>query len=96
MMPYIDVKSGYWLAELSEKTSIKIIMRIEWDDVALQDRERIFEFLYPLNPLAEQQVDDEIELTVELLLENQEMARPWYGGSQALLAPNLSIIKTYN
>ncbi len=27
-------------------------MRIEWDDVALQDRERIFEFLYPLNSLA--------------------------------------------
>ncbi|MBP1038235.1 type II toxin-antitoxin system RelE/ParE family toxin [Serratia fonticola] len=50
-------------------------MRIEWDDVALQDRERIFEFLYPLNSLAAEQVDDEIELAVESLLENPEMVR---------------------
>ncbi|PAA98067.1 type II toxin-antitoxin system RelE/ParE family toxin [Serratia sp. JSRIV002] len=50
-------------------------MRIEWDDVALQDRERIFEFLYPLNSLAAEQVDDEIELAVESLLENPEMGR---------------------
>ncbi|VEA71490.1 Uncharacterised protein [Serratia rubidaea] len=36
-------------------------MRIEWDDVALQDRERLFEFLYPVNPRAAEQADAELE-----------------------------------
>ncbi|MFV8987190.1 type II toxin-antitoxin system RelE/ParE family toxin [Serratia fonticola] len=40
-----------------------------------------FEFLYPLNPLAAEQVDDEIELAVESLLENPEMGQALVWGS---------------
>lgn len=70
-------------------------MRIEWDEVALQDRERIFEFLYPINPLAAEQVDDEIELTVELLLENPEMSRPWHGEARKLVISKASLLLIY-
>ncbi|ALX93165.1 MULTISPECIES: type II toxin-antitoxin system RelE/ParE family toxin [Serratia] len=70
-------------------------MRIEWDDVALQDRERIFEFLYPLNSLAAEQVDDEIELAVESLLENPEMGRPWYGEARKLVISKASLLLIY-
>ncbi|WP_431223975.1 type II toxin-antitoxin system RelE/ParE family toxin [Serratia sp. L9] len=70
-------------------------MRIEWDDVALQDRERIFEFLYPINPLAAEQVDDEIELTIELLLEKPEMGRPWHGEARKLVISKASLLLIY-
>ncbi|KEY57506.1 type II toxin-antitoxin system RelE/ParE family toxin [Serratia sp. DD3] len=70
-------------------------MRIEWDDVALQDRERIFEFLYPINPLAAEQVDIEIALAVERLSDNPQLGRPWYGGARKLLVSKASLLVIY-
>lgn len=70
-------------------------MRIEWDDVALQDRERIFEFLYPINSLAAEQADVEIELAIKRLSDNPELDRPWYGEARKLLVSKASLLLVY-
>lgn len=61
----------------------------------MQDRERIFEFLYPLNPLAAEQVDDEIELAVESQLENPEMGKPCYGEARKRVISKASLLLIY-
>lgn len=70
-------------------------MRIEWDDVALRDRERIFEFLYPLNPLAAEQADVEIEQAAKRLLDNPNLGKPWYGEARKLLINKASLVMVY-
>lgn len=70
-------------------------MRIEWDDVALQDRERIFEFLYPFNPLAAEQADAEIERAAKRLLDNPHLGKPWYGEARKLLISKASLVLVY-
>ena len=41
---------------------------IYWEEEALNDREKIFEFLYEFNPLAAEKTDEIIEAKVENLL----------------------------
>lgn len=42
---------------------------IYWEEDALKDRERIFEFLYNFNPIVAEQTDSLIQNKVETLLE---------------------------
>ena len=42
---------------------------IYWEEEALNDREKIFEFLYQFNPVAAEKTDEIIEDKVENLLE---------------------------
>ncbi|VXD06250.1 type II toxin-antitoxin system RelE/ParE family toxin [Serratia oryzae] len=70
-------------------------MRIEWDDVALQDRERIFEFLYPFSPLAAEQADAEVEQAAKRLLHNPHLGKLWYGEARKLLVSKASLVLVY-
>jgi addiction module RelE/StbE family toxin len=45
---------------------------IAWEDEALEDRTRIFEFLYVYNPLAADKTDEEIEKAADMLSRNPE------------------------
>ncbi|WP_369410413.1 type II toxin-antitoxin system RelE/ParE family toxin [Neiella litorisoli] len=47
-----------------------------WEEESLNDREKIFEFLYDFNPVAADKTDEIIEQKVELLLE-----QPLMGGA---------------
>ncbi|MVC95190.1 type II toxin-antitoxin system RelE/ParE family toxin, partial [Vibrio cholerae] len=42
---------------------------IFWEEASLNDREKIFEFLYDFNPAAAKKTDELIEAKVENLLE---------------------------
>ena len=48
---------------------------IYWEEEALNDREKIFEFLYEFNPAAAEKTDEIIEAKVENLLEQPLMGR---------------------
>ncbi len=70
-------------------------MRVEWDEIALQDRQRIFEFLYSFNPQAAEQADDEIETAVNRLIEHPELGKIWSGGGKKLLISQASLLLVY-
>lgn len=70
-------------------------MRFEWDDEALRDRERIFDFLYPFNPLAAEQADSEIDKAVKRLLAYPELGKIWYGQARKLLISQASLLVLY-
>lgn len=70
-------------------------MRIEWDEFALFDRERIFEFLYECNPLAAEKADDEIDLAVMRLLTNPKLGIRWYGQGRKLIVAKASLLIFY-
>lgn len=70
-------------------------MRIEWDDVALQDRERLFEFLYPVNPRAAEQADAELEKAVARLIDNPRLGKVWYQQARKLLIDKASLLVVY-
>jgi addiction module RelE/StbE family toxin len=69
---------------------------IVWEEASLNDREKIFEFLYGFNPSAAEKTDQVIETKVEYLLEH-----PLTGGQRAifrgriLIIPEISIIVSY-
>ncbi|ELF1354558.1 type II toxin-antitoxin system RelE/ParE family toxin, partial [Vibrio cholerae] len=46
---------------------------IFWEEASLNDREKIFEFLYDFNPAAAEKTDELIEAKVENLLEQPLM-----------------------
>ncbi len=46
---------------------------IFWEEASLNDREKIFEFLYDFNPAAAEKTDELIETKVENLLEQPLM-----------------------
>ncbi len=46
---------------------------ILWEEESLNDREKIFEFLYDFNPEAAEKTDEVIEAKVENLLEQPHM-----------------------
>lgn len=71
-------------------------MRIEWDNAALRDRERIFEFLYIFNPQAAVQADNEIDKAVKRLLDHPELGKPWYGKARKLLINKASVAGVYH
>ena len=66
---------------------------IFWEEASLNDREKIFEFLYDFNPLAAEKTDELIEAKVEHLLEQPLMAVQHDGISgRLLIIPEISMI----
>ena len=69
---------------------------ILWEDESLNDRERIFEFLYEFNPEAAERTDNLIEMKVENLAE-----QPLIGvqrddiRGRILIIPEVSMIISY-
>lgn len=69
---------------------------ILWEEESLNDREKIFEFLYDFNPDAAERTDELIELKVENLLEQPLMGvkRDRIRG-RLLIIPEISMIVSY-
>ena len=69
---------------------------IVWEEESLNDREKIFEFLYDFNPGVAEKTDQIIETKVENLLEH-----PWMGvqrnlfRGRLLIIPEVSMIVSY-
>ncbi len=69
---------------------------ILWGEESLNDREKIFEFLYDFNPRAAEKADEIIETKVENLLEQPLMGvqRDEIRG-RLLIIPEISMIVSY-
>lgn len=69
---------------------------IYWEEEALNDREKIFEFLYEFNPVAAEKTDEIIEAKVENLLEQPLMGVRRSGlRGRLLIIPEVSMIVSY-
>lgn len=69
---------------------------ILWEEESLNDREKIFEFLYDFNPNAADKTDDIIEAKVENLLEQPLMGVQRDGiRGRLLIIPEISMIVSY-
>ncbi|HIF5672785.1 type II toxin-antitoxin system RelE/ParE family toxin [Vibrio parahaemolyticus] len=69
---------------------------ILWEEESLNDREKIFEFLYDFNPEAADKTDDIIEAKVEKLLEQPHMGVQRDGiRGRLLIIPEISMIVSY-
>ncbi|MDF5501988.1 type II toxin-antitoxin system RelE/ParE family toxin [Vibrio parahaemolyticus] len=69
---------------------------ILWEEESLNDREKIFEFLYDFNPDAAEKTDNLIEAKVANLLEQPLMAVQRAGIPGLLLfIPEISMIVSY-
>lgn len=69
---------------------------IYWEEESLNDREKIFEFLYDFNPVAAEKTDDIIEQRVELLLEQPLMGVQRNGiRGRLLIIPDISMVVSY-
>ncbi|EIO9265705.1 type II toxin-antitoxin system RelE/ParE family toxin [Vibrio alginolyticus] len=69
---------------------------ILWEEESLNDREKIFEFLYDFNPHVAERTDNIIEAKVESLLEHPLMGvqRDRIRG-RLLIIPEVSMIVSY-
>ena len=69
---------------------------IFWEEESLNDREKIFEFLFDFNPNAAEKTDQIIETKVENLLEHPLMGveRDIFRG-RVLIIPEVSMIVSY-
>ncbi|MEW6992573.1 type II toxin-antitoxin system RelE/ParE family toxin [Colwelliaceae bacterium 6441] len=69
---------------------------IFWEEESLNDREKIFEFLFDFNPSAAEKTDQIIESKVENLLEHPLMGveRDIFRG-RVLIIPEVSMIVSY-
>lgn len=69
---------------------------IFWEEESLNDREKIFEFLYDFNPDVAERTDNTIEQKVEALLEQPLMGvqRENVRG-RLLIIPEISMIVSY-
>jgi len=69
---------------------------IFWEEGSLNDREKIFEFLFDFNPSAAEKTDQIIETKVERLLEHPLMGvkRDIFRG-RVLIIPEVSMIVSY-
>ena len=69
---------------------------IFWEEESLNDREKIFEFLYDFNPRAAEKTDQIIETKVENLLEHPLMGvqRDLFRG-RLLIIPEVSMNISY-
>lgn len=69
---------------------------IFWEEESLNDREKIFEFLFDFNPSAAEKTDQIIEAKVEQLLEHPLMGvqRDIFRG-RILIIPEVSMIVSY-
>lgn len=69
---------------------------IFWEEASLNDREKIFEFLYHFNPAAAEKTDELIEAKVENLLEQPLMGVQRDGiRGRLLIIAELSLIVSY-
>ncbi len=69
---------------------------ILWEEESLNDREKIFEFLYDFNPLAAEKTDEIIEAKVENLLEQPLMGVQRDGiRGRLLIIPEISMVVSY-
>ncbi len=69
---------------------------ILWEEESLNDREKIFEFLYDFNPNVAERTDNIIETKVESLLENPLMGVQREGiRGRLLIIPEVSMIISY-
>ncbi|EGR0395211.1 type II toxin-antitoxin system RelE/ParE family toxin, partial [Vibrio vulnificus] len=69
---------------------------ILWEEESLNDREKIFEFLYDFNPNAADKTDEIIEAKVENLLEQPLMGFQRDGiRGRLLIIPEISMIVSY-
>jgi addiction module RelE/StbE family toxin len=70
---------------------------ILWEETSLNDREKIFEFLYDFNPTAAEKTDELIETKVENLLEHRRMGVQHHGiRGRLLIIPEISMIVSYS
>lgn len=71
-------------------------MIIYWEEESLNDREKIFEFLYDFNPTVAEKTDEIIELKVENLLHQPLMGVEREGiRGRLLIIPDVSMIVSY-
>jgi len=69
---------------------------IFWEEESLNDREKIFEFLYVFNPDAAEKTDEIIEAKVENLIEQPLMGVQRDGiRGRLLIIPEVSLIVSY-
>ena len=69
---------------------------IYWEEEALNDREKIFEFLYEFNPVAAEKTDEIIEQKVENLLAQPLMGVRRSGlRGRLLIIPEVSMVVSY-
>ncbi|MEF1309069.1 type II toxin-antitoxin system RelE/ParE family toxin [Vibrio mytili] len=69
---------------------------ILWEEESLNDREKIFEFLYDFNPDVAEKTDEIIEAKVENLLEQPLMGVQRDGiRGRLLIIPEISMIVSY-
>jgi len=69
---------------------------ILWEEESINDREKIFEFLYDFNPDAAEKTDDIIEAKVENLLEQPLMGVQRDGiRGRLLIIPEISMTVSY-
>ncbi|MCD8475236.1 MAG: type II toxin-antitoxin system RelE/ParE family toxin [Shewanella fodinae] len=69
---------------------------IYWEEEALNDREKIFEFLYEFNPAAAEKTDEIIEAKVENLLAQPLMGVRRSGlRGRLLIIPEVSMLVSY-
>lgn len=70
---------------------------ILWEEESLNDREKIFEFLYDFNPAAADKTDKVIEEKVENLLQQTLMGVQRDGiKGRLLIIPEISMIVSYS
>lgn len=69
---------------------------IYWEEESLNDREKIFEFLYAFNPSVAEKTDDLIEKKVEHLLQQPLMGVQRDGiRGRLLIIPEISMVVSY-
>ncbi|MDD9178669.1 MULTISPECIES: type II toxin-antitoxin system RelE/ParE family toxin [Aliivibrio] len=69
---------------------------IFWEEDSLNDREKIFEFLYDFNPNVAERTDNTIEQKVEALLEQPLTGVPRENvRGRLLIIPEISMIVSY-
>lgn len=69
---------------------------IYWEEESLNDREKIFEFLYEFNPAAAERTDEVIEEKLENLLQQPLMGIQRDGiRGRLLIIPEVSMIVSY-
>lgn len=69
---------------------------IYWEEESLNDREKIFEFLYDFNPTAADKTDELIEEKVDNLLQQPLMGVQRDGmRGRLLIIPEISMIVSY-
>ncbi|MFA0113986.1 type II toxin-antitoxin system RelE/ParE family toxin [Vibrio sp. 10N.261.46.E11] len=69
---------------------------ILWEEESLNDREKIFEFLYDFSPDVAEKTDEIIEAKVENLLEQPRMGVQRVGiRGRLLIVPEISMVVSY-